>query len=176
MKQLILGGIGLLTAAVIVVPTFAAKCTCPPIQMINSKGEDIGNIVLQETPNGVLVSADLHGLPSGWHAFHIHQTGVCTTPDFKSAGGHFNPAGSHHGFLAENGPHAGDLPNVYVDESGTLKIQFLAESVTITEGPHSLLDADGSAIVMHEGADDYKTDPAGDAGGRIGCAAITQKK
>lgn len=131
----------------------------------------VGMVELTETPNGVLLDIRLEGIPEGVHAFHIHETGVCEPP-FKSAGGHFNPGGAHHGMLSEEGMHAGDLPNIHMP-AGALRLEVLAEHVTLAEGEeNSLFDDDGSAIVIHDGADDYSTDPAGDAGDRIACGVI----
>ena len=142
-------------------------------KMADAKGGEVGSVMLQQTPQGVLLSLDLSNLPPGPHAFHIHTAGKCEPPEFKSAGGHFNPTGAHHGFESDKGAHAGDLPNIYVPESGAIRAEYLAKGVTLDEGKEtSLFDADGSAIVIHAKADDYKTDPAGDAGGRIACGVI----
>jgi len=143
-------------------------------KMADAKGGEVGSVVLKQTPRGVLLSLDLANLPPGTHAFHIHTTGKCEPPEFKSAGGHFNPTDVHHGFESEKGEHAGDLPNLHVPESGTLRVEYATEAVTLGEGKNSLFDADGSALVIHAGADDYKSDPAGDAGGRIACGVITR--
>jgi Cu-Zn family superoxide dismutase len=132
---------------------------------------EVGTVDLKETPNGVLMTVELDGLPEGTHAFHIHETGKCEPP-FKSAGGHFNPTGAHHGILSAKGKHAGDLPNIHVT-GGSLTLEVLAAEVTLAEGKdNSLFDDDGSAIVIHEGADDYISNPAGDAGSRIACGVI----
>ena len=139
----------------------------------NAQGASVGQVTLTETPNGVLLSATLTGMPPGVHAFHIHAVGRCEPP-FKSAKGHFNPFGKKHGLLNPNGKHAGDLPNSHVPQSGELDFEVLADEVTLEEGPEgSLFDADGSAIVIHQGPDDYATDPAGAAGPRIACGVIT---
>ena len=144
-------------------------------QFIDSKGGNVGAATLTEIQSGqgVLISVELRGLPAGTHAFHIHQTGKCEAPSFKSAGGHFNPLGKHHGFMSAKGTHAGDLPNIHVGEDGKLTLEVLASGVTLAgSGQTSLFDADGSTLVVHEGMDDYKTDPAGGAGPRIACAVI----
>lgn len=138
----------------------------------NAQGQTVGTATLQDTPNGVLIKADLIDVPPGPHAFHIHTTGKCEPPGFTSAGGHFAPGGTRHGLLAHAMPHAGDLPNIHVGPDGKLKFEVLAEGVTLGPGPTSLLDADGSALVLHATADDYVTDPAGNAGGRIACGVI----
>lgn len=141
--------------------------------VMNPQGKAIGQVTLTEAaPQGVMVSVRLNGLSKGWHGFHLHETGTCTPPDFKSAGGHFNPEHKSHGFISPDGSHLGDLPNVYVDDSGEVTVETFAEGVTLTPGAHSLLDENGSALVIHEKADDYRTDPAGDAGSRVGCGVI----
>lgn len=142
--------------------------------LINPDGEEIGNVALEQLERGVRIFAQADGVPQGVHAFHIHQTGQCDTPDFKSAGGHFNPTGEQHGWNNAQGHHAGDFPNVHVHEDGKLAIEYFTDAVTLTDGETSVFDEDGSAIVMHEGADDYQTDPAGDAGARIACGVIGQ--
>ena len=139
----------------------------------NADGQRVGTATLQETPHGVLVTLDLTGVPSGTHAFHIHEVGKCEPP-FATAGGHFNPGAQQHGMMNPAGMHAGDFPNIEVPASGTLKVQVLARNVTLGEGKNSLFDADGSALMIHAGPDDYKTDPAGNAGARIACGVITK--
>jgi len=139
----------------------------------NAQGQKVGAATLEQTPHGVLITVDLQGLPPGTHAFHIHAVGKCDPP-FKSAGGHFNPTHKHHGILNPAGMHAGDLPNIYVPENGKLKFDVFATAVTLGKGPNSLFDADGSSLVIHAGADDYKSDPAGDAGARLACGVIVK--
>jgi Cu-Zn family superoxide dismutase len=141
-------------------------------QFINSDGEQIGAASLTETPHGVLIAAEVTDLPPGRHAFHIHEVGECEPPDFESAGGHFNPAGKSHGFFNEQGFHAGDLPNIIVDEDGVLHTEVLATEVTMTEGDNALLGGDGTSLLLHMFPDDYQTDPAGASGPRIACAVI----
>ena len=143
--------------------------------LLNEKGESIGSVSLAATPHGVLLAVRAAGLPPGVHGFHIHETGRCGPP-FASAGGHFNPFGKQHGLMNSAGPHAGDLPNVHVGQDGKLEVEFLAPLVTLGVNPspagNALLDADGAAIVIHAGRDDYKTDPAGNGGARIACGVI----
>ncbi len=137
----------------------------------DANGKQVGEAKLTETTQGVLVRLDLAGLSAGTRAFHIHETGECEG-EFQSAGAHFNPTGETHGFFGRKRGHLGDLPNLHIPEGGKLTVEILATGVTLKAGEHSLLDADGSALVIHAGADDYRTDPAGDAGSRIACGVI----
>ena len=138
----------------------------------DASGKEVGAATLTVTPSGVLISLDLTAVPPGEHGFHVHTTGKCEPPDFKSAGPHFNPDQTKHGFMTPEGPHAGDLPNLHVPADGKLQVEVLEPNVTLS-GEAPLLDADGSALVIHAGADDYKTDPAGNSGNRIACGVIT---
>jgi len=140
----------------------------------DAMGNTVGNATLRETSSGVLIKVDLMNVPPGVHALHVHTTGKCDAPMFMTAGGHFAPGGTKHGLMAAGGPHAGDLPNIFVPADGKLSLEVLEPGVTLAAGPRSLLDADGSAIVLHATADDYMTDPAGNAGGRIACGVITK--
>jgi superoxide dismutase, Cu-Zn family len=134
-------------------------------------GKPVGDVDLIQMPNGVLLKLSIKGLPTGEKAFHIHAVGKCEAP-FTSAGGHFNPDGHKHGLMAGPG-HAGDMPNLHIPQSGELTVEILNTAVTLEKGkPNSVFDADGSAIVIHAGPDDYKSDPAGNAGDRIACALI----
>lgn len=134
-------------------------------------GQQIGDALLVGTPHGVLIRADLEGMPPGTHAFHLHEIGSCS-PDFTASGGHYNPHGTSHGFFDPEGRHVGDLPNIHVPESGELEVELFADLASLHGGEAALLDDDGAAIVVHEGADDYRTDPAGGGGERIACAVI----
>ncbi|OAH54754.1 superoxide dismutase [Domibacillus aminovorans] len=141
-------------------------------QVMNSDGEIIGQAVFSEIKEGVEIHVTAEKLEPGTKAIHIHETGKCDPPDFKTAGAHFNPAGKEHGFHNPKGFHAGDLPNIKVTESGKVDVKIVAPGVKL--GTDSLLDTDGSALIIHEKADDYKTDPAGNSGNRIACAAIQE--
>lgn len=136
--------------------------------IIGTRGEIIGRLELADGAGGVLLKARIEGLAAGEHGFHLHETGRCEPP-FASAGGHFNPTGRAHGLLSDDGPHAGDLPNLVVAEGATTAgVHAFADGLSIAE----LQEGDGSALVIHAGPDDYRTDPAGAAGSRVGCAAI----
>ena len=114
------------------------------------------------------------GLEPGEHGFHIHEVGECSAPDFESAGGHYNPTGAQHGLLNPEGAHAGDLPNLVVGQGGVVDYVVTTALVTLGEGERTLFDSDGSAVMIHEGPDDYITDSSGDSGSRVACGVITQ--
>jgi Cu-Zn family superoxide dismutase len=140
---------------------------------VNPQGQEIGKATLTQTTSGVLIDIDVSNIPNGEHGFHIHETGVCDGADgFKSAGGHFNPSQHQHGYLAERGPHAGDMPNQFSAADGKLRAQVLNPNVSLADGATSVLDADGSALVIHADPDDYRSQPTGNAGDRIACAVI----
>ncbi len=138
----------------------------------DAKGAGIGDATLRETPHGVLLQVELRSAPAGVRGFHIHENGACAAPKFESAGGHYAPEGKAHGFFEERGFHAGDLPNIHVPQDGRLSFEVLVNGVTLSAGPASLLDADGSALVMHATPDDYETQPSGDAGDRLACGVV----
>ena len=147
--------------------------TTAKAELKDANGKTVGNVLLTDTPHGVLLHVTLMGVPEGQHAFHIHATGQCVAP-FTTAGGHFNPANKQHGIENPMGMHAGDMPNVAVPAGGSLTFDSFAPDVTLKAGANSLFDADGSAVVLHAAADDYKGDPAGNAGARIACGVVTK--
>jgi Cu-Zn family superoxide dismutase len=156
--------------------TVAAQEPSARAELKTAQGQKAGEAKLTETPAGVLIEVTLTSVPAGAHAFHVHDAGKCEGPKFETAGGHFNPAGKKHGLLEPTGPHAGDLPNVHVPESGSLVFEFLASGVTLKAGDkNSLFDANGAALVLHAKGDDYKTDPSGAAGDRLACGVIEKK-
>lgn len=143
---------------------------------IDADGNSIGTATLQETPSGLLIQAKVTNLPPGVHGFHVHETGQCDAEGgFQSAGGHFAPESNDHGFMVENGPHAGDMANQTAGEDGTMVVEVFNENLRLTEGDAAVLDDDGSAIVIHSTADDYRSQPSGNAGDRIACAVIEQR-
>ena len=159
-----------LAAVLLDAPALAADQASAVLK--DAQGTEVGRATLTTTPSGVLVTLDLTAIPAGEHAFHIHAVGKCEPPKFESAGPHFNPDQTKHGLMNPEGSHAGDMLNLHVPDSDKLQIEVLNPTVTLS-AESALLDADGSAIVVHAGADDYKTDPAGNAGDRIACGVIT---
>lgn len=154
--------------------TDTAAAPAAHARLLDADGNVVATATLRETAgHGVLILLQGQDLPPGEHAFHIHETGRCEAPTFQSAGGHYAPRGREHGFLVPRGPHAGDLPNLHIPQDGRLVIEVLAPGVTLRPGaPNTLFDEDGSALVVHAGPDDYRSQPAGDAGGRIACGVI----
>ena len=141
--------------------------------LVDAEGKAIGQASFEQTPHGVIMLVEVVGLPPGAHGIHLHGTGSCA-PDFKAAKGHVNPHGVEHGLRNPNGPDAGDLPNLYVAADGTATAEFYTTRVSVAESVDkpSLLDADGSAVIIHANPDDHLTQPIGGAGGRIGCGVI----
>jgi Cu-Zn family superoxide dismutase len=150
----------------------AAAETLANAQLKDGSGKAVGDADLVQTQAGVLIKLQLKGIAPGEHAFHIHAVGKCDAPSFESAGPHFNPTSHKHGMLSGEG-HAGDMPNLHVLQSGDLAVEVLNPAVTLDKGkPNSVFDNDGSSLVIHAKADDYKTDPAGNSGDRIACGVI----
>jgi len=141
-------------------------------EMQDLSGSKLGFIQMRETKDGVLIRLDLHGLPAGEHAIHIHTFGTCEPP-FTSAGVHYNPDNKKHGMKSPDGPHAGDLPNVTVSSSGELKTEFVSKQITLKQfEPHSVFKEQGTSFIIHAGPDDNVSDPAGNSGDRIACRTI----
>jgi Cu-Zn family superoxide dismutase len=143
------------------------------VDMLDSTGKSIGKAELTETSKGLSIRLKVKGLTPGEKAIHVHDTGLCEPPDFNTAGNHVNPTGKEHGFKNKKGYHAGDLPNIIVPENGEVDLEIMTPLLTLEKGKkNSLLDGNGSAIIIHKNADDYVTDPAGNSGARIACGAI----
>ena len=158
-------------------------CSVPPPQMNaqavadlkDKDGRSVGMATFRDATGGVLVSVEVKGLTPGLHAVHVHAVGKCEGPGFTSAGGHFNPAQKKHGLKNPEGPHAGDMPNMYVAKDGTGRFEVLNDNISLKPGDRSVFDADGSALVIHVGVDDYITDPTGNAGDRAACGVIVRQ-
>jgi len=138
-----------------------------------SDGTAAGTATLSEAEGGTALEIAVSGIEPGEHGFHLHQIGQCDAPDFKSAGGHLNPLGKSHGKDSPAGSHLGDLPNLSIGDDGTgsLTVPVQGEKAQFMEW---LFDADGTAIMIHAGPDDYRTDPTGDAGARVACGVLTK--
>lgn len=142
-------------------------------EIINSQGAKVGKAKFRQEQDGVKVKIEVLSLPEGKHGMHIHAVGKCEVPDFTTAEAHFNPEKKKHGLENEEGAHAGDLPNLEVSEEGEGKAEFILKGVTLESNKsNSLLQADGTAIVIHEKEDDNQSDPSGNSGTRIACGVI----
>ncbi len=171
MKAVFIG----LAVIALTAPALAQTGQKASASFVNQEGKAIGTATLTQTPSGVLIAIDVTGLPPGEHAFHVHQKGVCEgAGKFASAGGHYDAHGKKHGYMTEGGPHGGDMPNQFVGPDGVLKAQVLNAGVTLGSGDGTLFGPDGTALVIHAKADDYASQPAGEAGDRIACAVIKQ--
>jgi Cu-Zn family superoxide dismutase len=179
-----------MAAGLVVVAPLAGACAEPraasserssdrPVEAFaelkNAQGESVGSAVLREAGGRVRVVVQARGLTPGRHGIHIHSVGRCEPPSFESGGDHFNPSGKAHGLESAAGAHAGDLPNLEADQSGT--VQYIADAarVTLGAGPNSVLDEDGSTIVIHAQPDDQRTDPSGNSGERVLCGRIVPR-
>jgi Cu-Zn family superoxide dismutase len=140
--------------------------------IVNAHGQKIGIATIHRADGGIRIDIQVSQLPLGSHGIHIHTAGKCEGPGFTSAGAHFNPTSKKHGKDNPEGPHAGDLLNIQVEASGDAKASLLDPNITLGDGPNSIFHEGGTAIVIHEKADDYKTDPAGNSGARIACGVI----
>ena len=164
----------LVTSVAMVAVARAEKAEPVKVMMKTSDGKDAGTVTLKQEKSGVKVTAKLKNLPIGTHAIHVHATAKCDAPDFKGAGAHFNPDGKKHGFKNPEGPHNGDMPiNLTVGPDGTVDSSFVAKGISLDpNAANSVFANGGTAVVVHEKADDMMTDPAGAAGNRIACGVI----
>jgi len=146
------------------------------VQFINLDGNPVGTGLVTETPSGIVINLDLHDMPPGARAIHIHSVGTCEDPEegFVASGGHLNPDGREHGLMNPAGPDAGDLPNIVVRDDGTLQVELFTHLASLhgADGRATILDEDGAALVIHENPDDHMTQPIGGAGPRIACGVI----
>jgi superoxide dismutase, Cu-Zn family len=164
----------LAAATLAALPFLAAAAPTASATLRDPQGAIVGTATLAPAADGVRISVSVSGVSPGLHGFHVHGAGKCEGPDFKSAGGHFNPAGKEHGLENPKGSHAGDMPNLSVGADGTGKGEFLARGATLDPGPGSLFPEGGTAVVLHAAPDDMKTDPAGNAGARIACGVVVR--
>lgn len=144
-------------------------------EMRSASGVRFGTLTLTPGVAGVRIDGALTNVPPGVHGIHFHQVGRCDAPAFTTAGPHLNPSNGQHGLDNPRGPHAGDLPNVAANVNGQMIVDIATSRVTLAfVGPGALFDADGTTLVIHAGADDQRTDPAGNSGERIACGVITR--
>jgi superoxide dismutase, Cu-Zn family len=166
----------ILATAIVGAGCSTAPVPTPPAataSLLDAQGAVAGSAAFSSNADGsVTVVLTAAGVPAGPHGIHIHAVGICEAPGFTTAGGHFNPAASQHGMENPAGPHGGDLPNLTADAAGRVSYRATTTRVTIGAGATGLFDADGSALVIHAGPDDNRTDPSGNSGARILCGVI----
>lgn len=163
-----------LAIAALALPASAVLAQPAATSLRNAQGQVVGEASTTRTGNLVTVRVTVRGFAPGVHGVHLHQTGRCEAPDFTSAGPHWNPTNHQHGQLNPQGPHLGDLPNLEVRANGTGRIDItVAVPAGTAAGVNPLLDADGTAVVIHAAADDLRTDPSGNSGARIACGVLT---
>lgn len=139
-------------------------------------GTPYGEVIAAEGEGGLIIQIRAEGMTEGPRGVHIHSVGQCEGPDFKSAGGHWNPMEKEHGLENPAGAHMGDFPNLNIGEDGTGALESIVDGATLQEGDSALLDADGAAFIIHAGPDDMMTDPSGDSGGRVACGVFALQK
>lgn len=145
------------------------------VDVLGNDGGTIGSLAVTQGPHGVVLRIAFQegALAPGWHGIHVHGVGDCSDhAEFMHSGGHVNPGETEHGFLNPNGPHPSDLPNIYAHSDGSSQAEILVAGVSLSGGEIELLDADGSAVVVHANADDHLTQPIGGAGARVACAVL----
>ena len=157
------------------IPVLASAAPTATATLRDAQGKTIGSVTLTPADGGVRIGVSVSAVAPGLHGFHVHAVGKCEGPDFKSAGGHFNPGSKEHGLENAKGAHAGDMPNLSVGPDGTGKGEFLARGASLDAGPGSLFPDGGTAVVLHAAPDDMKSDPAGNAGARIACGVVERK-
>ncbi|MBC2669945.1 superoxide dismutase family protein [Novosphingobium piscinae] len=153
-----------------------APALAPPLataRLVHSDGTPAGLARIISADGHAVIVVEITGVPAGPHGLHLHAVGQCAGPAFLSAGSHLNPAAKAHGIDNPAGSHLGDLPNLTADAQGRIsaRIHFAGDPQALAT---ALFDADGSALVLHAGPDDYKTDPAGNSGSRIVCGVLTK--
>ena len=173
-----------LAFALLVTPLFAACATTgvttpatsgAEAVLKDASGATVGHATARQQGGDLLVTVTASNQTPGAHGAHIHMTGDCTPPGFTTAGGHWNPTGTHHGLSNPQGPHKGDLPNLDVGSDGQGTLSFSVPGASIEGGANALLDADGAAFVIHGGPDDMMSDPAGNSGPRVACGVFVKK-
>jgi len=178
-----IGALGIaITAPALLLGACEGREVAPPVSeeeslvarapLMTADGKSVGEVIVAEGDRGLLLTLTTSNMPKGEHGVHIHMTGKCEAPDFKSAGGHWNPEETEHGLENPAGAHAGDLPNLLVADDGTGKIEAVIDGAMLKSSDIALMDDDGAAFVIHEGKDDQKTDPSGDSGSRIACGVF----
>jgi len=158
-------------------PAMAEPSAAPQTIALNgTDGRPVGTVTLNEDSNGVTIKVDASAIAAGTHGVHLHEKGLCEGPKFESAGAHWNPQSKQHGRDNPMGAHLGDLANFEIGQAGAATTSFTVAGVTMSGATNALADADGTSLVVHAKADDYKTDPSGNSGDRVACAVLAPPK
>jgi Cu-Zn family superoxide dismutase len=158
-------------------PAMAEPSAAPQTIALNgTDGRPVGTVTLSEDANGVTIKVDASAIAAGTHGVHLHEKGLCEGPKFESAGAHWNPASKQHGRDNPMGAHLGDLANFDIGQAGAATTSFTVAGVTMSGATNALADADGTSLVVHAKADDYRTDPSGNSGDRVACAVLAPPK
>jgi len=168
-----------ITACILAATPAAAALKAKAVaRLSNLEGKPVGTATFDAVNRGVLVTFDLHDLPPGAHAVHLHTSASCDAKSgFTSAGPILTLVpGKQHGFLAEGGPEAGDLPNQFAGADGRLHASTIANGFSIGNGKRSIFDKDGVAVIVDARGDDYRTQPLGNAGDRIACGVVVRTR
>ena len=150
----------------------APAATAQSAQLMDAGGKAIGTVEMSEDASGLTLKVTAAGLPAGTHGVHLHEKGMCEGPKFESAGAHWNPMTKQHGRDNPMGAHLGDLANMDATDGAEATSTYQVAGVTMVGTGNALADADGTSLVVHAKADDYKTDPSGNSGDRIACAVL----
>jgi Cu-Zn family superoxide dismutase len=149
-----------------------AAVTSATAQLQDASGRPMGTATATQSGTSIRVRIEGMNMPPGAHGAHVHMIGQCTPPGFNSAGGHWNPTQRQHGKDNPAGMHKGDMPNMLVGTNGSGTLEYTIPNAWLSGSDDAMLDADGAAIVIHAGADDYRTDPSGKSGARIACGVF----
>ena len=141
-------------------------------ELVGADATPYGEVIIAQGDGMLLVNINASGMSPGPHGVHIHEVGKCEGPDFKSAGGHWNPAGKQHGFDNPQGAHMGDFFNLDIGADGSGSLEATSGGASLSAGDNRLMDDDGAAFMVHEGPDDLKSDPSGESGGRLACGVF----
>lgn len=141
-------------------------------ELADASGRVVARATAEEAGEGVRIRIEADGMPAGAYGAHVHTTGRCDAPTFAGAGPHWNPGARQHGKDNAAGMHKGDLPNLLVGTDGRGSFEYTVLGAAIGGGASAMLDGDGAAVVLHQRADDYRTDPSGNSGDRIACGVL----
>ncbi|HEX8401397.1 MAG TPA: superoxide dismutase family protein [Allosphingosinicella sp.] len=150
----------------------SAGAAAASAEVRDAAGQGKARVQARQVGDAVRVRVEATGMAVGTYAAHVHTTGVCAPPDFTSAGPHWNPTNQQHGKDNPAGMHKGDLPNLTIGANGRGSIEYAIPAASIRGGATPMLDGDGAALVIHAQADDYRTDPSGNAGARVACGVF----